>query len=68
MRLHSQTALDPSRDCEYVADVPLDGAGESNLTRGTEWPYKATNETYKSGTELIALLVKTRAIDGCLPH
>jgi alpha-L-fucosidase len=51
---------------QYVPGVPLDGAWESNLTMGTEWPYKATNETYKSGTELISLLVETRAKGGNL--
>jgi alpha-L-fucosidase len=50
----------------YVPGVPLEGAWESNLTMGTEWPYKATNETYKTGTELISLLVETRAKGGNL--
>ena len=33
---------------------------------GTEWPYKAMNERYKSGTELISLLIETRAKGGNL--
>ncbi len=51
---------------QYIPGVPLEGAWESNITMGTEWPYKATNETYKSGTELISLLVETRAKGGNL--
>lgn len=33
---------------------------------GTEWPWKATNEKYKSGTELIDTLIETRANGGNL--
>ena len=33
---------------------------------GTEWPWKATNEHYKSGTELINTLIETRAKGGNL--
>ena len=33
---------------------------------GTEWPYKATNETYKSGQSLIRTLIETRAKGGNL--
>jgi alpha-L-fucosidase len=45
--------------------------GESNatywetcMTMGTEWNYKPTNEHYKSGTELIDILIETRAKGG----
>ncbi|MEO8593521.1 MAG: alpha-L-fucosidase [Candidatus Solibacter sp.] len=51
---------------QYVPGTPLEGAWESNLTMGTEWPYKPTNETYKSGGELISLLIETRAKGGNL--
>jgi alpha-L-fucosidase len=51
---------------QYVPGVPLDGAWESCITMGTEWPYKPTNENYKSGGELISLLVETRAKGGNL--
>jgi alpha-L-fucosidase len=51
---------------QYIPGVPLEGAWESNLTMGTEWPYKPTNETYKSGIELISLLIETRAKGGNL--
>src|SRR6185369_7887960 len=33
---------------------------------GTEWPYKPTNETYKSGQQLIRILIETRAKGGNL--
>ncbi len=49
---------------QYVPGVPLKGAWEGNLTMGTEWPWKATNEIYKSGTELINILIETRAKGG----
>src|SRR5947208_14658456 len=45
---------------QYVPGVPLGGAWESNLTMGTEWPYKPAHETYKSGTQLIETLIETR--------
>jgi alpha-L-fucosidase len=51
---------------QYVPGKPLQGAWESNLTMGTQWQYKPTNEVYKSGTELITTLVETRAKGGNL--
>jgi alpha-L-fucosidase len=51
---------------QYIPGVPLKGAWEGNLTMGTEWPWKATNENYKSGTELIEILIETRAKGGNL--
>ncbi len=51
---------------QYIPGVPLKGAWEGNLTMGTEWPWKATNENYKSGTELIDILIETRAKGGNL--
>ena len=45
---------------------PFAEAWEGNLTMGTEWPWKATNERYKSGTELIDTLIETRAKGGNL--
>lgn len=51
---------------QYIPGVPLKGAWEGNLTMGTEWPWKPTNETYKSGTELIEILIETRAKGGNL--
>ncbi|MGH9719525.1 MAG: alpha-L-fucosidase [Bryobacteraceae bacterium] len=51
---------------QYIPGVPLPGAWEGNLTMGTEWPWKPTNEVYKSGTELIEILIETRAKGGNL--
>ena len=51
---------------QYIPGVPLKGAWESNLTVGTQWQYKPTNETYKSGTEIIDDLIQTRAEGGNL--
>jgi alpha-L-fucosidase len=51
---------------QYTPGVALPGAWEGNLTMGTEWPWKATNERYKSGSELIDTLIETRAKGGNL--
>jgi alpha-L-fucosidase len=51
---------------QYTPGVAPPGAWEGNLTMGTEWPWKATNERYKSGTELIDTLIETRAKGGNL--
>lgn len=51
---------------QYTPGVALKGAWEGNLTMGTEWPWKATNEDYKSGTDLIDTLIETRAKGGNL--
>jgi alpha-L-fucosidase len=51
---------------QYTPGVALPGAWEGNLTMGTEWPWKPTNETYKSGPELIGTLIETRAKGGNL--
>lgn len=51
---------------QYIPGVPLKGAWEGNLTMGTEWPWKPTNEEYKSGTQLIEILIETRAKGGNL--
>jgi alpha-L-fucosidase len=45
---------------------PLPGPWEANFTMGTEWPFKPTNEEYKSGTELIEMLLEVRAKGGNL--
>lgn len=37
---------------------------EANLTMGTQWAYKPTNEDYKTGTRLIEILIETRAKGG----
>jgi alpha-L-fucosidase len=51
---------------QYTPGVPLEGAWEGNLTMGTQWQYRGTNEIYKSGTDLINTLVETRAKGGNL--
>lgn len=51
---------------QYIPGVPLEGAWEGNLTMGTEWPWKPTNEDYKSGTQLIEIMIETRAKGGNL--
>lgn len=51
---------------QYTPGIALPGAWEGNLTMGTEWPWKPTNEIYKSGTELIEVLIETRAKGGNL--
>jgi len=51
---------------QFIPGLSLDGAWEACLTMGTEWPYKPTNETYKSGQQLIRTLIETRAKGGNL--
>jgi alpha-L-fucosidase len=51
---------------QFIPGLALEGAWEANLTMGTEWPYKPTNETYKSGQQLIRVLIETRAKGGNL--
>jgi alpha-L-fucosidase len=49
-----------------IPGVPLDRPWEACITMGTSWQYKPTHETYKSGTELLELLIETRAKGGNL--
>ncbi len=51
---------------QYIPGLPLEGAWEACLTMGTQWQYKPTNEAYKSGGELISILIETRAKGGNL--
>jgi alpha-L-fucosidase len=51
---------------QYIPGAPLEGVWESNLTMGTQWQYKPTNELYKSGGRLIEILIETRAKGGNL--
>ena len=44
----------------------LPGAWEACYTIGTQWNYKPTNEVYRTGTQLIELLIETRAKGGNL--
>ncbi len=49
---------------QYTPGVPLEGAWEGNMTMGTQWQYRGTNEHYKSGTQLIGAWIETRAKGG----
>ncbi|HLM98527.1 MAG TPA: alpha-L-fucosidase [Bryobacteraceae bacterium] len=50
----------------YVPGVPLEGAWEANFTMGTAWQYQPQNELYKTGGQVIDILVETRAKGGNL--
>ncbi|GAB3569078.1 hypothetical protein GCM10027578_22860 [Spirosoma luteolum] len=49
---------------QYLPGETLSSAWESNMTMGTAWNYKPTNDHYKSGTELINFLIESRAKGG----
>lgn len=51
---------------QYVPGARIEGAWESCITMGTQWQYKPTNDVYKTGGELIGLLIETRAKGGNL--
>ena len=51
---------------EQIPGKPLPGPWEACMTTGTQWHYKPTNEVYKSGSELIHMLIETRAKGGNL--
>lgn len=51
---------------QYIPGVPLDAAWEACITMGTQWQYKPTNDLYKTGGQLISLLIETRAKGGNL--
>ena len=51
---------------QYIPGVPLEGAWEACITMGTAWQYQPQNEVYKSGGQLIGMLVETRARGGNL--
>jgi alpha-L-fucosidase len=50
----------------YVPGIPLEGAWEACYTMGTAWQYQPQNEHYKTGGQLIDLLIETRAKGGNL--
>jgi alpha-L-fucosidase len=49
---------------QYVPGESNTTYWETNMTMGTEWNYKPTNDHYKTGTELIDILIETRAKGG----
>ncbi|MCL4859558.1 MAG: alpha-L-fucosidase [Caldilineaceae bacterium] len=51
---------------QEIPDRPTPGPWEACFTLGTQWAYKPTNEEYKSGTQLINMLIETRAKGGNL--
>lgn len=51
---------------QRIPDAALPGPWESCITMGTAWQYQPTNETYKSGRDLILMLAETRAKGGNL--
>ena len=51
---------------QRLPGVPLDRPWESCITMGTEWPYRPAHESYKSGTQLLEMLIETRAKGGNL--
>jgi alpha-L-fucosidase len=51
---------------QTIPGAASDKLWESNLTMGTQWQYKPTNDDMKSGTRLIEILVETRAKGGNL--
>src|SRR5215813_9660574 len=50
----------------YVPGIPLEGPWEANFTMGTAWQYQPQNELYKTGGQLIDILIETRAKGGNL--
>ncbi|MCH2465906.1 MAG: alpha-L-fucosidase, partial [Gemmatimonadetes bacterium] len=51
---------------QHIPGVQSAEPWEACVTMGTGWQYKPTNEHYKSGTQLIELLIETRAKGGNL--
>lgn len=51
---------------QFIPTKPMPGPWEACLTMGTQWHYKPTNETYKSGTQSIEMIIETRAKGGNL--
>lgn len=51
---------------QKTPDAPLPSPWEACYTLGTQWQFKPTNETYKSGTQLIEMLIEIRAKGGNL--
>ena len=51
---------------QNLPDKPVPGPWEACFTMGTDWQYKPTNDPHKSGTEIINMLIETRAKGGNL--
>ena len=51
---------------QFLPDKPMPGPWEACFPMGTNWQYKPTNDPQKSGTEIINMLIETRAKGGNL--
>jgi alpha-L-fucosidase len=51
---------------QNLPDEPIPGPWEACFTMGTDWQYKPTNDPHKTGTEIINMLIETRAKGGNL--
>ncbi|WP_236621498.1 alpha-L-fucosidase [Rhodopirellula sallentina] len=51
---------------QRLPKTAIPGPWETCFTLGNQWQYKPTNEDYKSGTQLINMLIETRAKGGNL--
>ena len=51
---------------QHIAGVPSAEPFEACFTMGQEWSYRPTNENYKTGTQMIEMLIETRARGGVL--
>lgn len=51
---------------QELPDKPIPSSWEACFTMGTDWQYKPTNDPHKSGTEIINMLIETRAKGGNL--
>ena len=51
---------------QTLPNKPLPAPWEACFTMGTDWQYKPTNDPQKSGTEMINMLIETRAKGGNL--
>ena len=49
---------------QNTPNEPMPGPWEACYTLGTQWQFKPTNEEYKSGTDLIEMLIEIRAKGG----
>ena len=49
---------------QKTPDEPMPGPWEACYTLGTQWQFKPTNEDYKSGSQLIEMLIEIRAKGG----
>ncbi|MGB2761814.1 MAG: alpha-L-fucosidase [Maribacter stanieri] len=49
---------------QSIPNTAMPGPWETCMTMGTQWQYKPTNESYKTGTELIEKLIEIRAKGG----